>query len=79
MLRKGQITELPSHVNVYPFFPKEALQGTFATLEYWFENGDFNIDTARGLFLNEKFPEIVPVSVNQIITEAWAWGRKAYK
>ncbi|KAH9203413.1 hypothetical protein DL95DRAFT_399366, partial [Leptodontidium sp. 2 PMI_412] len=29
-LQKGEITELPSHVQVYPFFPKPALQGMLA-------------------------------------------------
>jgi hypothetical protein len=72
MLQQGRVTELPSHVHAYPFFPKEALQGILAALEYWFEIGDFNIQPSKGLYLNEKFPEIVPTSVDQIITEAWA-------
>jgi len=71
-LQKGEITELPSHVHVYPFFPKAALQGMFALFGYWFESGDFDYPVTQGTYLNEKFPEIVPTSVDQIITEAWA-------
>ncbi|KAH9211906.1 hypothetical protein DL95DRAFT_341200 [Leptodontidium sp. 2 PMI_412] len=71
-LQKGQITELPSHVHVYPFFPKQALQGMFALFGNWFENGEFNFQATQGLYLNGKFPEIVPTSIDQIITAAWA-------
>ncbi|KIM97035.1 hypothetical protein OIDMADRAFT_169818 [Oidiodendron maius Zn] len=71
-LQRGQITELPSHVHSYPFFPKEALQGMFALFGYWFENGEFNFPVTQGVYLNEKFPEIVPTSIDKIITEAWA-------
>ncbi|KAH8588086.1 hypothetical protein B0O99DRAFT_583577 [Bisporella sp. PMI_857] len=71
-LQKGEITELPSHVHAYPFFPKQTLQGLFALFGYWFENGDFDYPVTQGTYLNEKFPEIVPISVEQIVTEAWA-------
>ena len=70
-MQKGQVTELPSHPSLYPFFPKEALQGIMALLGSWFEMGNFNLQSSDGLDLNKTFPDIHPTSVHQIITEAW--------
>lgn len=71
-MKTGQITELPSHPNFYPFFPKEHLQGLFALFGLWFHSGEFNFDASGKEFLNELFPEIQPISVSQIIEEGWA-------
>jgi len=70
-LQTFQVTELPSHVPVYPFFPKEALQGMLAIFGGWFAAGDFDLDVSQGKFLNKEFPEIKPTTVEQIITEGW--------
>jgi len=71
-LQKGEITELPSHVHVYPFFPKPALQGMLALFGIWFESGEFDFSTSEGTFLNERFPDIKPTSLEKVITEGWA-------
>ncbi|KAH7420025.1 hypothetical protein BKA64DRAFT_652219 [Cadophora sp. MPI-SDFR-AT-0126] len=71
-LQKGEITELPSHVHFYPFFPKPALQGLLASFGIWFESGDFDLSTSRGAYLNDIFPDIKPTSLEEVITEGWA-------
>ncbi|KAH7110618.1 hypothetical protein B0J11DRAFT_620116 [Dendryphion nanum] len=71
-LMTGQITELPSHRNLYQFFPKEALQGVFALFGLWFDSGDFNFEVSEEESLNELFPEIQPISIVQVINEGWA-------
>ena len=71
-MKTGQITELPSHKNLYPFFPKESLQGVLALFGVWFENGDFNFEVPKSESLNELFPEIEPASVQRVIEQGWA-------
>ncbi|KAH9211997.1 hypothetical protein DL95DRAFT_525412 [Leptodontidium sp. 2 PMI_412] len=71
-LKTGQITELPSHKNFYQFFPKEVLQGILALFGLWFDSGDFNFEVSGKESLNERFPEIQPISISQIINEGWA-------
>lgn len=71
-LKTGQVTELPNHTALYPFFPKEALQGLFSLFGLWFEDGSFNYDVPGKESLNEQFPEIHPSTITQIINEAWA-------
>jgi hypothetical protein len=68
-LKSGQITELPSHPPVYPFFPKEMLQGLFASFGILAEKGAFNLRPSRSL--NHEFPEIKPKTVKELVTEAW--------
>lgn len=41
-LAAGKVTELPSHVQAYPFVPKPALQGVLATLGLMVAKGLFN-------------------------------------
>lgn len=68
-LQKGQITELPSQAVLYPFFPKEMLQGFFASFGVLFEKGFFNFETKGSL--NEKYPEIKTRTAKSIVEEAW--------
>ena len=68
-LRAGQITELPSHVEVYPFFPKPMMQGLFATFGILFEQGVFDFQPEKSL--NEQFPDIKTTKVKELVTEAW--------
>jgi hypothetical protein len=57
-LRTGQITELPSHVNAYPFFPKEQLQSAFATFGLWFDSGLFDLVPSKdSVDLNTAFSD----------------------
>lgn len=69
-LKTGQITELPTHPHFYPFFPKQMLQGMFATFGIMFENGVFDLKPSHTL--NDDFPSIKPKTVKDIITEAYA-------
>ncbi|KAL3419993.1 hypothetical protein PVAG01_08492 [Phlyctema vagabunda] len=71
-LKNGQITELPSHVPMYPFLPKEHLQGFLSVFGIWSERGDFDLDVTQGDNLNQLFPEITTTSIEDIIKEAWA-------
>ncbi|KAL2850086.1 NAD(P)-binding protein [Aspergillus pseudodeflectus] len=68
-LSKGEITELPSHPAIYPFFPKAMLQGFFAAFGIFFEKGLFDLKPAHTL--NEEFPEIKARTVREIIDAAW--------
>ncbi|KAF4991126.1 hypothetical protein FDECE_14142 [Fusarium decemcellulare] len=70
LLRQGKITELPSHPSLYPFFPKEALQGMAASLGLVLERGsaDFGEEEA----INALFPEIKTMSVRGLLEKAWS-------
>jgi uncharacterized protein YbjT (DUF2867 family) len=69
-LKTGQITELPSHPANYPYFPKEMLQGIFSAIGILLDQGYFNLKTDHTL--NSEFPDIKPMTVREIITEAYA-------
>ncbi|KAJ3540546.1 hypothetical protein NM208_g5021 [Fusarium decemcellulare] len=68
-LRAGQITELPSHQHMYPFFPKEMLQGLFAAFGRMFEEGVFDFKPARTL--NQEFPDVKTTKVRDLAAEAF--------
>lgn len=67
-LKTGKITELPSHPYLYPFFPKEMLQGMFAAFGIMFEKGEFDMRPARSL--NDQFPDIKARSVKELLVQA---------
>jgi len=72
-LQKGQITELPAHVPVYPFFPKEQLQFVFAVFGLWFDGGAFNLHPEQdSLDLNAEFPEIKPLTVKDVLQKVYS-------
>jgi hypothetical protein len=72
-LRRGQITELPAHVPVYPFFPKEQLQFVFAVFGLWFDGGSFDLRPGQGsLDLNARFPEIKPLKVKDVLQQLYS-------
>ncbi|PGH28099.1 hypothetical protein AJ80_00357 [Polytolypa hystricis UAMH7299] len=68
-LKTFQVTELPSHPPVYPFFPKEQLQYILATFGTWTAAGDFNLSEQDTL--NNRFPEIKTVSINEVLQQGW--------
>jgi hypothetical protein len=68
-LKNSQITELPSHAEVYPYFPKPMLQGFFASFGILFEEGYFNIQPKKSL--NDQFPGIKTRKVKDLVNEAW--------
>jgi len=72
-LQQGKITELPAHVAVYPFFPKEQLQWVFSVFGLWFDGGSFNLRPAQGsLDLNAQFPEIKPLKVKDVLQKLYS-------
>ena len=68
-LEKGETTELPGQLAIYPFFPKEALQGMAATFGLWFEQGVLGFMPEKSL--NEQFPEVTTWKVKDFLQEAW--------
>ncbi|KAE8312106.1 NAD(P)-binding protein [Aspergillus transmontanensis] len=68
-LKTFQVTELPSHPAVYPFFPKEELQHVLAVLGQCVEAGAFNLPDE--VTLNKQFPDIKPLSMNELLQAAW--------
>lgn len=68
-LKTFQVTELPSHPPVYPFFPKEQLQYVLAVFGQWTEGGAFNLPDEDTL--NKQFPDIKPLSMNELLQAAW--------
>ncbi|OHW91810.1 NmrA-like family protein [Colletotrichum incanum] len=70
-LKTGQVTELPGHIPMYPFFPKEALQGMAAIFGLWFNDGTFDIPPNGTKTLNEIFPGIKAWTVKDILNTAW--------
>ncbi|KAH6612514.1 hypothetical protein C7974DRAFT_476374 [Boeremia exigua] len=68
-LKSFQVTELPGHPPVYPYFPKQMLQGMCAVFGILFEQGFFDFNPANSL--NNQFPDIKPRSVKDLVNEAW--------
>lgn len=68
-LKSGQVTELPGQVPLYQFVPKAALDGLAAAFGLLFDNGD--VDMNPQSFLNERFPEIKPLKVKEMLDKAW--------
>ncbi|CEI70755.1 hypothetical protein FVEN_g763 [Fusarium venenatum] len=68
-LKQGKITELPSHQHVYPFFPKEMLQGMFAAFERMFVEGAFDLKPEHTL--NEAFPGVKTRKIKDLLFEAY--------
>ncbi|KAF2689455.1 NAD(P)-binding protein [Lentithecium fluviatile CBS 122367] len=69
MLKEGRITELPGQKEVYPFFPKEMMQGFLAAFGVMFEQGVFDFKPERSL--NQRFPEVRMRGVRELVMEAW--------
>lgn len=64
-LARGEITELPTHPHLYPYFPKPLLVGLLAKFGLWAVNGIMFVPHEGSL--NEKFPEIKPKSVEEVV------------
>jgi hypothetical protein len=67
-LSKGEITELPSHPELYAMAPKEVFQSIFSLFGRWVVEGLFNVP--EDLSLNAKFPEIKTTKLSEIVG-AW--------
>lgn len=68
-LQSGEITELPSHPALYQYYPKPVLQAFFASFEVMFEKGAFDLGVKGSL--TERFPEIKPRKVKELLEEAY--------
>ncbi|EUC43329.1 hypothetical protein COCMIDRAFT_101166 [Bipolaris oryzae ATCC 44560] len=66
-LKKGQVTEFSSHIPLYPFFPKEQLQGMLSWFGILYDNGNFDLRPTKEQSLNEIFPEIRLKSMEETI------------
>lgn len=68
-LKSGEITELPSHIASYSFFPKEMLQPLYAAFGLLMATGRFNMPEEKTL--NKKFPEIKTLKAKELLEQAW--------
>ncbi|KAJ8111668.1 hypothetical protein OPT61_g5792 [Boeremia exigua] len=67
-LRRGEVTELPSHPGIYPYVPKEILAALLSKFGLWAASGIMHYQLQGSL--NERFPEIETTSVKEIVG-AW--------
>lgn len=65
-LERGEMTELPSHPAIYPFWPKEVFQQYFAKFGLYVTKGLF--DFPEDKCLNKQFPEIKPTTVREMLS-----------
>ena len=65
-LERGEITELPSHPAMYPFFPKPFVQQYFGKFGFYVTEGLFNFPKDKTL--NKTFPEIKPTTVREMLS-----------
>ena len=68
-MKAGKSAELPGQVPMYAFLPKNILQYMISVHGLWFEEGVYDLKPKR--FLNEDFPEIKPIKVNELLEAAW--------
>ncbi|PVH96182.1 NAD(P)-binding protein, partial [Periconia macrospinosa] len=68
-LKRGEVTELPTHRSIYPFYPKANLQIMMSGTGLLTEQGFFDLKPAHSL--NDIFPEIRPRSVRELVEVAW--------
>ncbi|KAF5962284.1 nmra-like family protein [Fusarium bulbicola] len=68
-LKRGEVSELPSHPDLYPYFPKEHLQGLVSAFGLLFDTGVFDLQPLHTL--NEAYPHIKANTVRQLVDEAW--------
>ena len=65
MLRGGDVTELPSHPYLHPYFPKPMLTDILSKFGLWAVLGIMYTPTEGSL--NEKFPDIKTTSAKEIV------------
>ena len=65
-LKRGEITEMPSHSLSYAYFPKPILQATYAKFGLYVIAGLFDMPQANSL--NERFPGIKTKTVKDIMS-----------
>ena len=65
-LRRGEITELPSHKSAYSFVPKSVLQAIQSKFGLYVAYGMFDFPEKGSL--NQLFPDIKTTTVEQVIS-----------
>ncbi|CAG9984469.1 unnamed protein product [Clonostachys byssicola] len=68
-LKQGHLTELPGQTATYSQIPKEVLQKILISFNIWYATGVFNYEV--GTTLNDKFPDIKPLTAKELIDRAW--------
>ncbi|KAJ3453705.1 hypothetical protein MRS44_017952 [Fusarium solani] len=64
-LRRGEMTELPAHVESYSVLPKKILQASFAAYSLYAIDGLY--DFPKESTLNAKFPEIKTTTIEDML------------
>ncbi|KEF62390.1 uncharacterized protein A1O9_00362 [Exophiala aquamarina CBS 119918] len=64
-LERGDMTELPSHPAIYPFFPKQIFQQYFSMFALYVTIGLFDFPEEKTL--NKEFPEIKTTTVRDML------------
>ncbi|KAH8820262.1 hypothetical protein F5884DRAFT_719233 [Xylogone sp. PMI_703] len=71
-LNRGEITELPSHAAFYSGGSKQAFKQRFAGFGLVMDSGGFDFEVPKdSMFLNSIFPDIQPLSVEDVIRAGW--------
>ncbi|KAK7418910.1 hypothetical protein QQX98_003613 [Neonectria punicea] len=68
-LETGVMTELPSHPQFYPLYPKEHLQFFMSAFGVNCERGQANFTPSHTL--NEKFPELHALTAKEVLVLGW--------
>ncbi|PGG95147.1 hypothetical protein AJ79_08200 [Helicocarpus griseus UAMH5409] len=68
-LKTFQVTELPSHTPLYPFYPKVQLQYFLAVYGRWADAGHFDLPEKDTL--NARFPQIRAMSMTELLEQGW--------
>ncbi|KAH7020775.1 uncharacterized protein B0I36DRAFT_296210 [Microdochium trichocladiopsis] len=69
LYNNGKTGELPTHKQMYPFFPKEMLQGMASAFNLTFVRGI--ADLSGGVTHNAQLDEIKPWSAKDVLEMAW--------
>lgn len=72
-LKTQQVTELPSHHEMYAHVSKEFIRRIFAVQGQWMVNGAFNLPEENTL--NHMFPEIQTMTVELMLENSWKGNR----
>lgn len=75
-LKTYQVTELPSHRDMYGYVAKEFLQKIFVGGGQWMVNGAFDLPEENSL--NKMFPEIKTMGVDEMLELSWKGNRRFF-
>ena len=72
ILKRFAITELPDHQDLYAYFPKKAFQWFMSIFELYTTDGTSCVSKEGSL--NERFPDIKPLTVRELLERYWRTG-----